>query len=91
MLVSTLPGRWNTGLARERLYEAKARLLQNLPGPRPDWSRQEYRAICDNFLEMIRMLDRDIARVTGQEIDTGNADRIRPVLDEEGDEEEQRL
>jgi hypothetical protein len=36
---------------------AKAKLLEKLPAPRSDWSAQDYRAICEAFLEMVRHLD----------------------------------
>jgi hypothetical protein len=36
---------------------AKAKLLEKLPAPRPDWSAQDYRAICEAFLEMLQHLE----------------------------------
>lgn len=39
------------------LAEAKARLLEKLPGPDPRWSAAEYAAIMDRFLEILRHLD----------------------------------
>jgi hypothetical protein len=39
------------------LLETKARLLEKLPAPRPEWSAADYRAICEAFLEMLRHLD----------------------------------
>jgi hypothetical protein len=45
------------GPARDLLLEAKARLLEKLPTPRPDWSAAEYEAICRHFLAMLQHLD----------------------------------
>lgn len=39
------------------VLRAKAKLLEKLPAPRDDWSAEEYRAICDAFLEMLRHLE----------------------------------
>jgi|SRR5579875_1369666 len=36
---------------------AKARLLDKLPAPRPEWSAAEYKAICDDFVRMLASLD----------------------------------
>ncbi len=40
------------------LLEAKSRLLEKLPDPRPDWSAADYQAIYDRFLAMLESLDR---------------------------------
>jgi hypothetical protein len=36
---------------------AKAKLLEKLPAPRDDWSAEDYRVICEMFLEMLRHLE----------------------------------
>ncbi len=41
---------------RKTLLQAKARLLEKLPEPRPEWSATEYDAICQHFLEMLKHL-----------------------------------
>lgn len=39
------------------LAEAKARLLEKLPPPDPNWSAAEYAAIMDRFLDILQHLD----------------------------------
>lgn len=39
------------------LAEAKVRLLDKLPAPRPEWDAADYAAVCQTFLEMLRHLD----------------------------------
>jgi hypothetical protein len=46
------------------LLTAKAKLLEKLPPPRPDWTAAEYQAICDRFLEMLRILDGGVSSGT---------------------------
>jgi len=40
----------------ELVLLAKAKLLEKLPAPHPDWSAEDYRQICDRFLDMLRTL-----------------------------------
>ena len=35
------------------LLRAKAALVEKLPAPRPEWTAQEYKEICDRFLAML--------------------------------------
>ena len=42
---------------REQVLLAKAKLLEKLPAPGPEWSAEQYAAICDRFLEMLSRLD----------------------------------
>lgn len=46
-----------TATPNHAILEAKARLLEKLPPPHPEWSAQEYQAICDRFLAMLQHLD----------------------------------
>lgn len=39
------------------LLAAKARLLEKMPAPAPQWSAEEYRKICEIFLELVKNLD----------------------------------
>jgi hypothetical protein len=39
------------------LLETKAKLLEKLPPPRPDWTAAEYESLCARFLELLRNLD----------------------------------
>jgi hypothetical protein len=41
----------------DEVLRAKAHLLEKLPAPRPDWSAEQYAAICEKFLQMLRHLD----------------------------------
>lgn len=41
----------------ELVLMAKAKLLEKLPAPREEWSAEDYRGICDAFLEMLRHLE----------------------------------
>jgi hypothetical protein len=41
----------------ELVLMAKAKLLEKLPAPDPMWSAEDYRQICDRFVEMLRSLD----------------------------------
>jgi hypothetical protein len=54
--VQVAPASGETGM-RELVLRAKASLLEKLPAPQPEWSASEYRAICEQFLEMLRHLD----------------------------------
>lgn len=51
------PSRPLAGDTRDIVLRAKAALLEKLPAPQPTWSASEYRAICEQFLEMLRRLD----------------------------------
>lgn len=52
------PSRPNDLDTSRLLAEAKVRLLDKLPAPRADWEAEAYAAICQQFLEMLRHLDR---------------------------------
>jgi hypothetical protein len=39
------------------VLRAKAKLMEKLPPPRDDWSADDYKVICQQFLDMIRSLD----------------------------------
>lgn len=54
---STGPEPRSAGPAYDLLLETKARLLEKLPAPRPEWTAVEYEAICARFLDMLRSLD----------------------------------
>jgi hypothetical protein len=45
------------GSVHEVVLLTKAKLLEKLPAPQPDWSAEEYRQICDRFVEMLRALE----------------------------------
>ncbi|HLJ66766.1 MAG TPA: DUF5343 domain-containing protein [Chloroflexota bacterium] len=42
---------------QELVLVAKAKLLEKLPPPDSSWTAEQYEAICDKFLEMLRHLD----------------------------------
>jgi hypothetical protein len=44
-------------VTHDLVLSAKAKLLEKLPAARPDWSAEDYRAICEAFLEMLRHVE----------------------------------
>jgi len=44
-------------LSSRLLLETKARLLEKLPAPRPEWSAAQCADLCDRFLALLRNLD----------------------------------
>jgi hypothetical protein len=50
------PSRAETA-TNDLVLRAKAKLMEKLPPPRDDWSADDYKAICQQFLDMIRSLD----------------------------------
>lgn len=57
-IVPEAPSTEPAGGDADLLLSAKAKLLEKLPAPRPEWSAAEYEAICARFVEMLRSLDR---------------------------------